>query len=133
MRLKPSLESADAALVLDAGLAQARAMGAPVCIAVVDEAGVLVTLRRLDGAKPHSVDLATRKARTAAALGLSTAVLEQMAREGRLPGGEVLALGGGRPLTHGGETAGGVGVSGSTPDADDVIAGAAVGGLPAGA
>src|SRR5204863_10063937 len=114
------------------GSGGARALGAPVCIAVVDEGGVLVALRRLDGAKAHSVDLATRKARTAAALCLSTAVLEQMAREGRLPSGEVLALGGGRPLLHCGETAGGVGVSGSTSEADDLIAGVAVGGLQSG-
>ena len=76
--------------------------------------------------KAHAADLAHRKARTAAALGLSTAILEQMASEGRLPATDVLALGGGLPLLRDGHCAGAIGVSGATSEVDEAIAAAGV-------
>jgi glc operon protein GlcG len=122
MRMKPSLEFVDAEAIAVACRAAAERAGAGVAIAVVDDAGGLLHLMRLDGAKAHAADLAHRKARTAAVLGLSTAILEQMAKEGRLPGTDVLALGGGLPVMREGACAGAIGVSGATSEVDEAIA-----------
>ncbi|HXQ11548.1 MAG TPA: heme-binding protein [Caulobacteraceae bacterium] len=126
MRMEPSLEFADAEAIAVACRAAAEHAGASVAIAVVDDAGGLLHLQRLDGAKAHAADLAHRKARTAAALGLSTAILEQMARAGRLPPTDLLALGGGLPVLKDGQCAGAVGVSGATSDIDEQVAAAGV-------
>src|SRR5438128_3464497 len=81
MRTRSTLELQDAELVIEACVAAAREARASLSIAVVDDAGLLLGFKRMD-AKGHTVDLAVRKARTAAALGLSTAVLEAMAKDG---------------------------------------------------
>src|SRR5271154_6153345 len=135
MRMIPTLDSADAAAACEAGVRAASERGIAACIAVVDSSGVLLELRRSDSAKSHTVDLATRKARTAALLGLETVILERMAKEGRGgPSGEVLALGGGVPTMYGGRCAVAVGVSGGSSDADHDIAAVAakatLGGMP---
>jgi|HubBroStandDraft_4_1064222.scaffolds.fasta_scaffold47378_3 glc operon protein GlcG len=124
MRMKPSLELIDAEAIAVACKAAAQHAGARVAIAVVDEAGGLLHFQRLDGAKAHTADLAHRKARTAAALGLATSILEQMASAGRLPATDVLASGGGLPILKEGQCAGAVGVSGATSDIDEQIAAA---------
>lgn len=124
MRTKVSLDFAEAeSMAAGAGAAAAR-LGARVAIAVVDDAGVLMHFQRLEGARSHTVDLAIRKARTAATLSLSTRLLEQMAKEGRLQNSEALALAGGVPVTVNGDCAGALGVSGSTSEIDDEIANA---------
>jgi uncharacterized protein GlcG (DUF336 family) len=126
MRLIPTLDSADAIAARDAGVRAASERGLAACIAVVDSSGVLLELHRSDAAKAHTVDLATRKARTSALLGLETAILERMAKDGRGPPGEVIALGGGVPVIHDGRCAGAVGVSGGASEDDHEIAVAAV-------
>ena len=126
MRMKPCLELVDAEVIASACRAAAERAGARVAIAVVDDGGGLLHLQRLDGAKAHATDLAHRKARTAAAVGLPTAVLEKMANEGRLLGTDVLALGGGLPVMRDGQCAGAVGVSGATSEVDEQIAAAGV-------
>jgi uncharacterized protein GlcG (DUF336 family) len=122
MRMKPTLQFIDAEAIGHACKAAAEQKGAAVVIAIVDDAGSLLHLQRLDGAKPHAVDLASRKARTAAALGLSTSILEQMANEGRLPPTDVLAIGGGLPILRDGQCAGAIGVSGAVSEVDEAIA-----------
>ena len=122
MRMIPTLDSFDAAAAREAGVRAASVRGIAACIAVVDSSGVLLELHRSDAAKAHAVDFATRKARTSALLGLETAVLERMAKEGRGLSGEVLALAGGVPVIHEGRCAGAVGVSGGSSDADHEIA-----------
>jgi uncharacterized protein GlcG (DUF336 family) len=124
MRVKPTIDVDDAGPILVACKQIARELGAAVSIAIVDQAGVLLSFERLQGAKVHTVELAQRKARTAALLSISTRVLESMAREGRLQNAEVLAQGGGLPVIHAGECAGGIGVSGSATEIDDQIAAA---------
>jgi glc operon protein GlcG len=124
MRTRSTLELSDANPMMLACKAAAVATGANVSIAIVDDAGVLLSFERFDGAKAHSVELAQRKARTAAMLGVSTAVLETMAREGRLNNSEILALGGGLPVMHAGQCVGAIGVSGSTAQMDNEIAAA---------
>jgi glc operon protein GlcG len=121
----PTIDSSDAAAAREAGVRAASERGISACIAVVDSSGVLLELHRSDAAKAHAVDFATRKARSAALLGLETAVFERMVKEGRSLTGEVLALAGGVPIVHEGRCAGAVGVSGGSSDADHEIAVAA--------
>jgi uncharacterized protein GlcG (DUF336 family) len=66
--------------VIERMLEQMKSRG-EVSTAVVDQGGALLHFCRLDGARPYSVDLAIRKARTAMPLALSTQVLEAMTRE----------------------------------------------------
>jgi glc operon protein GlcG len=129
MRLVPTLDCADAMAVKDRAARGASDRNLPVCIAVVDAAGVLLQLHRADFAKAHTVDLATRKARTAALLGIETLTLETMAKAGRLMSAEVLALAGGVPILQDGQCAGAIGVSGGSSEADHEIAVAGAAGL----
>lgn len=133
MRMKSSIDLSDANSILGACKRMALEVGAAVSIAIVDDAGVLLCFERLDRAKVHTVELAQRKARTAALLSLSTKVLEGMVREGRLQNAEVLAQGGGVPVVYAGECAGGIGVSGSATEVDDQIAVAGLKGFVASA
>ena len=125
MRLIPTLDSSDAAVAREAAVRAASERGLAACIAVVDSSGVLLALHRSDGAKAHSVDFATRKARTSALLGLDTTVLERMAKEGRSLSAEALALAGGVAVICEGQCAGAIGVSGGSSDVDHEIAAAA--------
>lgn len=52
--------------VVQAAVVRAQALGQPMCIAVVDAGGNLLTFARMDGAKALSVISATNKATTAA-------------------------------------------------------------------
>jgi len=121
MRMIPTLEIADAEAASRAAVASAAGQDFAVCIAVVDAAGALIVLHRMDGARSHTVDLALRKARTAALLGLPTLMLERMAAEGRPMPSEVVALAGGVPILRGGVSAGAIGVSGGSSEADHAI------------
>jgi glc operon protein GlcG len=75
MNLIPTLTSDDADQAIAAAVAAASAAEIAVTIAIVDASGILLGLKRMEGARGFSVDLATRKARTSAAIGVSTAML----------------------------------------------------------
>ena len=100
-------------------------------IAIVDEAGVLLALERLDGARLHTPEAATLKARTAAIVRTPTVDLqEQIAANlallsfpGRMP------LTGGVPLVYADAVVGGIGSSGGEPQQDEAVCAAAVGAL----
>lgn len=53
MKSKPVLTAADVQIVIDASAAHATAQGWGVTIAVADDGGHLLNLRRLDGAAPY--------------------------------------------------------------------------------
>lgn len=129
MRQIPTLESTDATTLREAAKLAATEAGVAATIAIVDLSGALLDLYRCDDAKPHTVELATRKARTAALLGLETQLLEGMAAEGRPFSSEVLAMAGGAPVLLEGRCAGAVGVSGGASEIDHKIAVAAVSAL----
>ncbi|MBM3619684.1 MAG: heme-binding protein [Alphaproteobacteria bacterium] len=103
-----------------------------VAIAIVDEAGELLMMAKLDGTQPASIDIAIGKARTAARLKRETKLLEEaVTKTGRtvilaLPG--VTPLEGGVPIKVGDQVVGAVGVSGvtSAQDAQVAMAGIAV-------
>lgn len=111
--------------------AKARAEGAQVVIAVVDEGGSLLLLERLDDTQVASVNVGIDKARTAAIYRRPSRVFEEQVRNGRVSALALhgaVALQGGVPVIVGGKVIGAIGVSGETPsqDEDIAIAGAAV-------
>jgi glc operon protein GlcG len=117
--------------IADAAEAEAQRRGATVVIVVVDDAGHMLVLHRLDDTQVASVEVGIAKARTAAIFRRPSKVFEDQVRNGRisalaLPG--AAALQGGVPIVHHGRVIGAVGVSGNTPQEDEDIAkvGAAV-------
>ena len=61
MQKKAILAQADVINVLDAAQKEADSNSWPVTIAVTDDGGHLLGLRRLDGAAPFSAEVATQK------------------------------------------------------------------------
>ena len=111
--------------------AKARAEGARVVIAVVDEGGSLLLLERLDDTQVASVNVGIDKARTAAIYRRPSKVFEDQVKNGRVSAlalNGAVALQGGVPIIVGGKVIGAIGVSGETPgqDEDIAIAGATV-------
>ena len=131
--MTPRLSLADARPVLDAALQKADEIGQPMNVAVVDDGGHLLAFARQDSAKLGSIDIATRKARTAALMKMTTAELGKAAApDGPLYGIEVtngglVIFGGGIPLTMGsGDVVGAIGVSAGTVGQDVIVAQAGV-------
>jgi len=94
--------------------------GFNVSAAVVDRSGYLKALVRADGANPHSIEISSRKAYTAAMLRYETGKLVENIGNGVTPPGimqvpGIIALYGGIPILAGKEVVGGVGASGA-PD-----------------
>ena len=111
--------------------AKAKAEGARVVIAVVDEGGSLLLLERLDDTQVASVNVGIDKARTAAIYRRPSKVFEDQVKNGRVSALALhgaVALQGGVPIIIDGKVIGAIGVSGETPwqDEDIAIAGAAV-------
>lgn len=110
---------------------KAKAEGARVVIAVVDEGGSLLLLERLDDTQVASVNVGIDKARTAAIYRRPSKVFEDQVKNGRVSALALhgaVALQGGVPIIVGGKVIGAIGVSGETPNQDEDIAmaGAAV-------
>ena len=61
MNLIPTLSSDEAEQALTASTKAAVQAGVAVTIAIVDAAGAMLALRRMDGAKAYTIDLASRK------------------------------------------------------------------------
>lgn len=119
----------DAARRAEAGLAHARDLGVAVNIAFVDPAAHLLHFCRMDDAWLGSVDIALRKARTAALFRTPTSALGERSRpNGPLYGIEwtndgLVSFGGGLPLVDDADVlVGAVGVSGGTVEQDVRIA-----------
>jgi len=126
MNSKPTLASEDVHRMAAAAETEARQNGWAVTIAIVDDGGHLLWLKRLDGAAPISAQIAPAKARTAALgrresrdyeeliNGPRTAFLSAPGLEGMLEGGV--------PVLVQGQCVGAVGVSGVKASEDAQIA-----------
>jgi len=130
MKTKSILEAADVEAILAASSAHAVTHSWAVTIAVCDEGGHLLGLRRLDGAAPISSHIAPEKARTAALGRRESRVYEEMINGGRVSflSAPVLQgmLEGGVPILIDGQCAGAVGVSGVKSEQDAEIARAGI-------
>jgi uncharacterized protein GlcG (DUF336 family) len=120
---------ADARVVLEAALGKAAEIGQPMNVAVVDDGGHLLAFARQDGAIRAGIDIAVRKARTAALMAMTTEDLGVSAAPGgplygiEVTNGGMVVFGGGVPLTGaGGEVAGAIGVSAGTVEQDVTVA-----------
>ncbi|WP_377320780.1 heme-binding protein [Pimelobacter simplex] len=125
---RPTVTLAEADAVLRRALAEATGQGLAVAVVVVDPGGEPVLAARMDGVSGLVAAAAHGKARTAAGLGVPTAVWEERsaaepsfaAAVGTVPGFTPLA--GGDLVRVGGEVVGAVGVSGGTSEQDAAIA-----------
>jgi len=109
-------------------------MGVPMAVAVMDPAGHLVALTRMDGAPWITATVAQGKAWTSAAYGTpSAAQKEKMAALPNFAGaltamthGSYTPQTGAVPVYRGGVLLGAVGASGGTGEQDEAVAAAAV-------
>ena len=103
----------------------ARAKGVDVVIVVVDDAGYIILLERMDGAQVASVNVGIGKARTAAIYRRPSKVFEDQVRNGRVAAlalADATPLQGGVPVLLAGKVIGAIGVSGDSPQVDEDIA-----------
>jgi uncharacterized protein GlcG (DUF336 family)/NAD-dependent dihydropyrimidine dehydrogenase PreA subunit len=113
--------------IVHAAQAFAAEKGFAVSVAVVDESGAPIAVGRMDEAHPRTAELAFNKAYTAASFHVSTAELQQQARQPWLYSfvisrrGRVLPQGGGIALVDGIAVLGAVGVAGGATGEQDVL------------
>ena len=134
--MKASVSLAAIERMLAAAQAKATELNAPVAIAVVDEGGQLKAFHRMDGvASAAPIDTSQVKAYTAATFRTPTHLLAESnldnpARMASLPNlPRVTLLAGGFPILDGEVVIGGIGVGGSSPENDMLIAEAGVAAL----
>ncbi|MDO8639471.1 MAG: heme-binding protein [bacterium] len=108
---------------------KAEEMGIPMCIAVVDEGGNLVAMKRMDGAMLLGIALSQNKAYTSAATRFATDDLGGISQPGQLAYGLALAdqgrtiiFAGGLPLKTKDRVIGAIGVSGGLAPDDKKVA-----------
>lgn len=125
---KKALSLAEARKAVAAATAEAKKNNWNMVIAVVDDAGFLLTLDRLDNTQRASVAIAQGKARTAALFRRPSAALEEAIAKGRnaLLSFDGVLVQGGMPIVYKGEVIGAVGVSGGTSPQDEQVASAGV-------
>lgn len=117
--------------IAEAAIAECARTGAGISVAVVDRAGRVRVFIAADDPAPHNFELARRKAYTARTFRRPSLEWAQRTAEGselapQRALADVIALGGGVPITVGNETIGAVGVSGSSQTGDDACARAGV-------
>ena len=119
--------------LIQAGIAKARDMGVPQCIAVVDDGGNLLAFVRMDGAKFLSASSALNKARTAASTRQATggAHAEIEVKLAIATDGGFTNLKGGLPVIVDGHCVGAIGVGSGTGDQDAEVGRAALAALGA--
>lgn len=130
------ITAAQSRAVLEAAESRASSLGVNVNVALVDAGVHLKAFTRMDGAVLGSIDIAIKKARTAALFAVPSEAVWQYCKPGapahflELTNGGLAPFAGGLPLhdAHG-ELLGAVGVSGGTVAQDAEIAEAAAGAL----
>lgn len=108
---------------------RAREQGYAVCIAVVDDSGLLRGFLRMDDAVPGAIDVSIKKARTASLFRTDSLDLGQAAQPGgaiytlEATNGGLISFGGGIVLhDDDGRAIGAVGVAGATVPDDQALA-----------
>ncbi|KAF1943143.1 DUF336-domain-containing protein [Clathrospora elynae] len=123
------ISAAQAQAIISSAISAATKLNIPENIAVVDPSGLLVAFLRMDNAFPGSIDISTKKARTAVLFnGLSSADLYAAVQPGaplygvENTNGGLIVFGGGVPVFRKGVLIGGVGVSGGSAEQDVEVA-----------
>lgn len=132
VREEKTITLALAAEAASAAVAECQAKGFAASAAVVDRAGQLKALHRADGAGPHTLDSAQRKAWTSASFRAPTGAMMENAQKN--PGAAnlwhiqgVILLAGGVPIRVGDQVVGGIGVGGAPSGSiDEECANAAI-------
>ena len=131
MRTRPALTGADVQKLAAACKAEAAKNKWNVSIAIVDDAGFLLYLERMDGAGPMTAEVASGKASTAAVTRRPTKFWEDRVKERpvflKFP--DNLPIQGGVPIMYQNECVGAIGVSGVQSHEDEQIANAGVAAL----
>jgi len=131
MRNKPALTASDVQKMVAACRNEATKNKWNVTIAVVDDAGHLLYLERMDGAGPMSAEVAAGKASTAARTRRPTKFWEDRVKERpafvKFP--DNLPIQGGVPIMYQGECVGAIGVSGVQSHEDEQVANAGIAAL----
>ncbi|GEK45721.1 heme-binding protein [Halomonas pacifica] len=129
MQTKNVLGLKEVNAILDAAQREAQANDWRITVAIADDSGELLGLRRLDGAAPMTAMVSAQKARTAALSHKETRVFEDMINGGRtafLSAPLEGLLEGGVPVLVDGQVIGAVGVSGVKSDQDAQVAKAGI-------
>jgi len=117
--------------MMAACIAEAEKNDWEVTIAIVDDAGILISLERMDGAPPISATVAPDKARASALTKVPTKFWEDRVKErpafANFPAGSLIE--GAVPVIYDGECVGAIGVSGVQSGQDEQIARAGVAAL----
>lgn len=131
MRNRPTLTISDVHQMAAACRTEAEKNKWNVTFAIVDDAGFLLYLERLDGAGPMTAEVATAKARTAAVTRRPTKAWEDLVKDRpvmmKFP--DNLPIQGGVPIMAQGECVGAIGVSGVQSQQDEQVASAGVSAL----
>ena len=127
MLTKMTLSLAEAELVLDAAQKKSEELGVAHVICIADNAGYPIALRRLDGGKITSVQIAENKAFTSAGHKRKTHTFtntypgEEAWGIFTQHGGRLTVFVGGYPIEVDGEVVGGIGVSGGNGEQDIAV------------
>jgi uncharacterized protein GlcG (DUF336 family) len=131
-----TLEQAEAAI--RAAKEKAAALGTLMNISVVDAGANLTAFARMDGAWLGSVDIATKKARTARFFNMNSGAIGALSQPGgplyniEHSNGGMITFPGGIPIKNAqGEIIGAIGVSGDSVENDHIVAQAGVEGIGA--
>lgn len=123
----------EAKVLIEGATKKSDEMGIPMCIAVCDESGHMISFDRMDGGKISSISIAIDKAFTAAVARKPTHVYNELCQSGQptfgihiTNDGHFSIIGGGLPVTVDGVIVGGIGLSSGTAHEDREVAEAAV-------
>jgi uncharacterized protein GlcG (DUF336 family) len=116
--------------IAEGALAECKSKGFNTAVVVVDRAGQVMVILRDEQATAQQAEMARRKAYTARMFRTTTLEFQKRTSEGAYTAqrdvADILALGGGVPISVGNEIIGGVGSSGSSQEQDDACAKAGV-------
>ena len=128
MRSKPALTSSDVQKMAAACKAEAAKNKWSVTLAIVDDAGYLLYIERMDGAGPLTAEIAAGKAHSAAVSRRPTKFWEDRIKErpAFMKAPVSTPFQGGLPVMHQGECVGAIGVSGVQSHEDEQVANAGV-------
>src|SRR5262245_29761294 len=112
--------------IAEGALAECKSKGFNTAVAVVERAGQIMVILRDEQATAQQAEMARRKAYTARMFRTTTLEFQKRTSEGAYTAqrdvADILALGGGVPISVGNEIIGGVGSSGSSQEQDDACA-----------